>query len=427
MDASGQHGTGRRPGWTTPEFWQAPIGPLYVATLVLAIGRGAWYTCWALFYLRSIGLTAAEFGIGITVAGLVGMLAGMPFGYLADRIGPREVLFVLATVQGLATISLAFVWDFWAVMLVTCAVMMVERAAPGIRVAVTSGLTTGETRLKTISNCHVMKEIGAVAGSILGGVVLFFDNRPAYVSMVVFCGAANLAFALLMTRVPHVESLRERKVRRKVLVLRDKPFLALTALSGVLALNWGIYDAGLPFWLTTQTEAPPWTMAALMVCNGVMIVLLLNRFTRAAATVPSAGRLGLLAGVTLGLSCLVYAMTGGGAGTVVIVLLFAAAAVHTVGELFLLGSGYGLSVGMTKEDAHGEYQGMYGVGEGAAMMLAPGLLTALFSGWGTGGWLLLGGLFLLSGVGLLLTSRWSMREQRRAEQVGVPAEVGAVA
>jgi hypothetical protein len=415
----------RRPGWSRRAFWQAPIGPIYLATLVLAVGRGAWYACWAMFYLRSVGLSAAEFGIGITVAGAVGMLAGMPFGYLADRLGPREVLIVLASVQGLATAALAFVNGFWAVMLVTCVVMMVERAAPGIRVAVVSGLTTGEERLKTISNCHVLKETGAIAGSLVGGVVLFFDTRPAYVTLVMFCGAANLAFALLLLRVPHVESLRERKITRKVLVLRDRPFLVLTVLSGVLALNWGMVDAGLPVWLNTHTQAPAWTMGALLAFNGVVIVLLLNRFTQAAATVPSAGRLGVLAGATLGASCVVFATTDGGTGTVVILLLFAAAAVHVVGELFFLGSGYGLSVGMTKEDAHGEYQGMYGAGEGAAMMIAPGLLTALLAGWGVAGWLLLGGLFVVAGAGLLLTSRWSMREQGRADATGPHIEMTA--
>jgi hypothetical protein len=102
------------------------------------------------------------------------------------------------------------------------------------------------------------------------------------------CGAANLTLSLLLARVQHVESLRERKVRRKVLVLRDRPFLMLTALSGVLALNWGLYDSGLPVWLTTHTHAPLWTMAALMVFNGVVIILLLNRFTQASSTVLSA-------------------------------------------------------------------------------------------------------------------------------------------
>jgi MFS family permease len=420
---------GTRPeGTPRHRLWQGPIGAIYLATIVQAVGLGTWYACWALFYLRSIGLSATEFAIGITAAGVVGMLAGMPIGYLADRVGPREVLIVLAAVRGLGTIGLVFVDSFWTVMLVTCVLVLIERSSPGIRIAVVSALTSGPDRLATISKCHVMKESGAVVGSLLGGAVLLFDSRPAYVAAVVFCGVTQLLFAALIVRVPHVESLRERKISRKVLVLRDRPFLVLTVLAGVLALNWGMLDAGLPVWLTTHTDAPLWTMGALLAFNGVVLVLLLNRFTRAAATVPSAGSLGVVAGVLLGASCLVFATTDGASGTVVIVLLFAAAAVHVFGELCFVSSGYGLSVGMTKEDAHGEYQGMFSVGEGAAMMLAPGLLTALLAGWGKPGWLLLGGLFVVAGVGLLLTSRWSVRVQAAHEDtVSRPPELKAAA
>lgn len=104
-------------------------------------------------------------------------------------------------------------------------------------------------------------------------------------------------------------------------------------------------------------------MGVLLAFNGVIIVLLLNRFTRAAATVRSAGRVSILAGVMFAVSCLPFATTDGSAETVVITVLFAATAVHTLGEIFV-GGGYGLSVGMTKVDAHGGYQGMFGVGEG---------------------------------------------------------------
>jgi len=410
----------RTPGRARQRFWQGPVGAIYLATVVQAVGLGIWYSCWALFYLRSVGLTATEFGIGVGAAGVVGLFAGMPIGYLADRVGPREVLIVLSAVRAIATFALVFISGFWTIIVVTCVLVLIERSSPGIRVAVVSGLTSGPDRLTAISKCHVMKETGMVAGSLLGGAVLLFDSRPVYVAAVVFCGVTHVLFTLLIMRVPHVESLRERKISRKVLVLRDRPFLVATVLAGVLAFHWGMLDAGLPVWLTTHTGAPLWTMGALLAFNGVMLVLMLNRFTRAASTVSSAGRLGVVSGVLLGGSCVVFATTEGATGTVVIILLFAAATVHVFGELSFVSSGYGLSVGMTKEDAHGEYQGMFGASQGAAMMLAPGLLTALLTGWGKPGWLLLGALFVLAGVGLLLTSRWAVREQAAREEPDSP-------
>lgn len=90
-----------RPGWTTIE-WRQPLGPLFLAGLLLSLGRGAWLTCWAMFFVRSVGLTPAQFGVGVTAAGVIGSLVGGPLGYLADRLGAREVLVDLGLCQGAA-------------------------------------------------------------------------------------------------------------------------------------------------------------------------------------------------------------------------------------------------------------------------------------------------------------------------------------
>ena len=74
--------------------------------------------------------------------------------------------------------------------------------------------------------------------------------------MVLFYGAMLLLFAVLTAiRVPHVESLADRKVKPRVLALRDRPFLTLAMLDGLLALCWGMLDSGVPLWITHHTRA----------------------------------------------------------------------------------------------------------------------------------------------------------------------------
>ena len=41
---------------------QAPVRRLTWATLITSLGNGAWYTCWALFLTRSVGLSPARVG-----------------------------------------------------------------------------------------------------------------------------------------------------------------------------------------------------------------------------------------------------------------------------------------------------------------------------------------------------------------------------
>ncbi|MEK8107594.1 hypothetical protein NKG94_25440 [Micromonospora sp. M12] len=64
---------------------------LTLGTLVKTVGRGLWLVASALFLTRSVGLSATEVGVGLTISALVGVLASTPSGYLADRVGPRGV------------------------------------------------------------------------------------------------------------------------------------------------------------------------------------------------------------------------------------------------------------------------------------------------------------------------------------------------
>src|SRR5215216_3650042 len=66
-----------------------PLRRLAAGTLLSAVGNGAWYTSWALFLTRSVGLSPAQVGLGMTIAGAVGLLSATPVGWLADRLGAR--------------------------------------------------------------------------------------------------------------------------------------------------------------------------------------------------------------------------------------------------------------------------------------------------------------------------------------------------
>lgn len=389
-------------------WWRRPVGTVYLASLILSFGKGAWFTCSALFFVQSVGLSPAEFGLGITAAGVVGMFAGGPFGYLADRLGTREVLIAVQALEGVAVLCYLVVTDFWAIVLVTSVMVAAERAAPGIRTAVISGLCTDEDRLTCISTTRVMTQAGIVVGAAFGAIVLSVDSRPAYLALIVFLGAVNLGCAGLLWRVPHVLSLRDRKVTRRVLVLRDRPYLVLTVLNGMLALSWGMLTSGVPLWIARHTGSPSWIMGVVIGFNAVVIVLLQNRVTRAGATVQGAARLGLWSGILLAASCLAFAASHDGTGVVVVVVLLAAATVHVAGELYFMGSGFGLSVGLTPDDAHGEYQGMFNTGQAAALAFAPGIMTLLLVEWGVAGWFVLAGLFLVAGVGTAAAGRWAL-------------------
>jgi MFS family permease len=392
-----------------------PVGELHLATLALAVGSGAWFTCWAIFFTRSYGLSANEFGVGVTVAGVLALLLGSPLGYLADRVGTREVLVCLGLLQGLATLCYLFVSGFWLFLAVSAVAVTAQRVMPGIRVAVIAGLTDGPDRLRSISTNRVILNSGLTVGSAFGALVLALNSRAAYVALVLLYSAANLTAAVLTLRVAHVPSLAEQKVRRGMRVLRDQPFLILTLLSGVLALNWGVLDTGVPLWISAHTSAPLWTIGVIVAGNAVAVACFQNKLSRLAEKVESAARLAVYCGVVLAVACLLFALTYHRGGLDVIALLFLAAAVATFAELLYFASAWGLSVGLTSGDAHGEYQSTFALGPATALSFAPVLMTTLVVGWGVPGWGVLALVFLAGALPTVPVSNWALRTRPKAE------------
>src|SRR5215831_4905086 len=67
---------------------------LALVSFIDSIGTGLFLAGSAIFFVRSIGLSAAQVGLGLSIAGVVGFATTVPMGVLGDRVGPRR-LFVL--------------------------------------------------------------------------------------------------------------------------------------------------------------------------------------------------------------------------------------------------------------------------------------------------------------------------------------------
>jgi hypothetical protein len=395
-------------------FW------LYLAAFITATGAGAWFVCWAIFATRSIGLSAASFGAGVTIAGVVSLAVGAPIGYLADRVGVTSTLTTLVVVQGTVVLCFAVVHSFWVFTLVCCVFMTAERNAPAMRIALVCGLMDQDKRVQSLSSLRVVQSAGASLGAGAGTLILYLDTRPAFLALLYLYGGCTLIAALFIRRLPQVATLADRGVKRQAMVIRDRPYLVVTVLYGVLALNWGALAVGVPLWVVTHTDAPAWTVGVILALNTLAITLFQKRASRSSASVAGATRTGLLCVVPLIVACLLFAGSFHRSGTLAVVILIVAGAVHTVGEMLFVASSWGLAVGLTPDEAHGEYQGVFNTGITVAEMLAPAVMATLIVGWGVTGWFALAGLFLLGGAPLPAAAKWATRHPLRLPQSPTP-------
>jgi MFS family permease len=84
---------------------------------------------------------------------------------------------------------------------------------------------------------------------------------------------------------------------------------------------------------------------------------------------------------------------------------------QSLAEMMQAGGAWEISFGLAPDGRHGQYQGFFTSGFTVARMLGPLLVTTLILGWGTAGWLLLGGLFLVAGLAMGPAVRWAERNR----------------
>ncbi|MBI0375685.1 MFS transporter, partial [Streptomyces albiflaviniger] len=100
---------------------------LALATLFLTMGQGAFMTCSALYFTTVVGISVPQLGLGLTIAGAVGLFAGVPLGHMADRHGGRETAALLIALNGLAAAGYLAVGSFVQFTVSACLFVVLER------------------------------------------------------------------------------------------------------------------------------------------------------------------------------------------------------------------------------------------------------------------------------------------------------------
>ncbi|MFI6292151.1 MFS transporter [Nonomuraea sp. NPDC050790] len=384
-----------------------PPGPartLALAQLTNSLGDGAFYASSALFFTRVVGLSAAQVGVALTVAWACGMLAGVPLGHVADRWGPRRTAVVLAVATALALGAFLVVRAYPLFVLVACLYACCQGGLTSARQALLAGLVSAEERTAVRAHLQSTLNAGLAVGAGLGGLALSFDTAPAYLAVFALDAAAFLLAALVLLRLPEVPPVRAAAPgarEPRLAVLRDRPYALVTFLNAIMYLNMPLLSLGLPLWIVARTDAPKPVAAALLVVNMLSVVIFQIRVARQVTDLPSAARVAGRSGWVFLAACLVYAVSGAHLGPwVAVAVLVAAALIQVFGEMMQGAAAWELGFGLAAPDKQGQYQGFFGMGPQIARMLGPVLMTTLLIGWGTAGWLVLGGLFLAAGLAL---------------------------
>ncbi|WP_086851273.1 MFS transporter [Amycolatopsis kentuckyensis] len=378
---------------------------------VSALGDGLWFTIWALYLTRIAGLPPVTVGAGLAVASAVGMAAAVPLGAFADRAGARPVLVVLTVVRAAAMAGYLAVDGTWSFLAVTVPFTALATGGTAVRTALVTALVAEPAeRVRALARQRVAQHVGYAAGAGLGALVLTADARWAYTLAIAGNAVSFLVLAGATLLVPAPARTAGKTATRAV--LKDRPYLCVTAATAVLSLCWAMLSAGLPLWLSRWTHLPLGLGGVVVVISSVGIAVFQVPFARFARTAGQAARTAVVSGTVLAAGCALLATTSGGSGAAAVAVVGLAAVLHVVGELAYVAANWGLSVRLMREDAKGAYQGVTEAATATVQMVGPGVFTLAVGGLGGPGWLLVAAVFLAAVAPVPALTRWAVRTRQ---------------
>jgi MFS family permease len=374
---------------------------LAVITLVDTFGDGLFLTIGVLYFTRVVGLPAGQVGLGLTIAGGCGVIAGILCGRIADRWPAKPLMIALLVIQALGMLAYPTIGSFWVFLVLACLVGFVDRGVSAVRSALIARSVAGPERVQGKAFLRAVTNVGMGAGSGVAAIALQADTRAAYIALIVIDAATFVVAAVLLSGLqvqPPAPAAKTAEARPPRSPWRDRRYLTFVLLNSVMTLQFCILEIGVPLWVVRATSAPRYLVSVLFILNTVLVVLLQMRASRGMEEPLRASRGFRLAGFLVAASCLAYGCAHGLPPAFGVAALLAAGVAQTLGEVLSSAAGWALSFELADPDAPGAYQGVFGSGSSAATMIGPVVITESAIRFGMAGWAGLAALFALTGV-----------------------------
>lgn len=408
------HGGG--PGGVTRRFLadRTPMERrLVVSFSILSFGTGLSLSVLAVYLVRQLHAGPAAYGVAMSVAALCGMAAGPVAGRSADRMDARRGYAVLVWTMAAATALLAAA-GVGAAFVLLCLLTICGRGGAAVLGALVGREVPADRRVGYRAVVKTAGNAAMLAGLGLGAVVLSIDSLPLFrASFILEAGSLLAAGLMIRTSRPATTSTAAaaapatasspapaadpaRPRRRGRAVHRDRRFLALTGLNGVVLLYSSLLTVGLPLWISAQAPSLLWLVSVVTALNTGATLTLQIPVANRVRGVRAAVRAGTGGTALLGAAIAMFALAGAVPGPVAKTLVLAVLAlVAAAGEVLYAAASWELVYALAPADSIGEYQGVYNSGLDASMLTAPALFAWLAGGHTALWWLVLAAVFLL--------------------------------
>ncbi|MBM9504120.1 MFS transporter [Actinacidiphila acididurans] len=375
--------------------WRAGAGRLVTDALVPAsgigrrlagiavidsLGSGMFYAGSALYFTNVVGLSAGQVGLGLSLAGLAGLLGAVPLGILADKVRAGRVYVGLQLWRGLGYAAYCVTNSFALFAVVACCIGLADTAVPPVSQAVVSAVVSPAERVDTLAKIRAARNVGFGVGALVATAGIQISSNWGFTTLVAGNAVSFAICALLLQRagVTRLDTVAAPSTARRPTLTHDARYVGVAVLNGLLSMHLTLLPLALPLWISHHTRVPIGVYGPLYVLNTVMAVVLQARFARPADKLPGAVASLRWAGYALaGFAVACWAM--GRIHTVWIGVLLAilAAVLVTCTELLQSAGGWTISYELARPDRRAQYLATFQLGTALQSIAAPAMLTAL--------------------------------------------------
>ena len=371
-----------------------------LASVVDATGNGLYLPIAALFFVKAVGLPVEQVGVGLSITGVVALAGHVVGGPAIDAYGPKRALLALFGARAAAYAAFPLVRSFWAFVLLASFTHLLDNVGRVAMQSLVAALTDAADRVTTAAFVRSVRNIGYGVGGLAVSAALAVGGRGPYVALVLGNAATFVVAGLLLARVrdvrppPHPEG----RAASYGEVLRDRRYVALAAVHGVLSLHLSVLLFAFPLWISERTSAPEAVAGAIFTLNSALVVLLQVPVSRRARTVPDGGRALRRSGLYLFASCVLLALTQGLPAYAAVALLLVTGVVECLAELEEASGGWAVSLGLAPDHARGRYLGVWMLGFAVHDVAGPAAMGFVVARGGRPGIVAFGAVVALSGV-----------------------------
>jgi MFS family permease len=336
---------------------------LWAGTLVNR--AGAFVLPFLAFYLTDelrltpsfVGLVLGAFGLGSTVAALVG-------GVLADRLGRRPVLLGSQVGTAVTLVALGVTTASPAVLVLVGLLGLTSNTSRPAFSAMMTDIVPPQDRVRAFSLNYWAINLGFAIAPVLGGVLA----SAGYLTLFLADAGTTLVFALLVfLRVPESRPelvvVEGQQPGSMADVLRDRVFLTFVLLTFCFAVVFMQHLSSLPVQMRDDGLSPS-QYGTVIALNGALIVLVTVPLTRWLQAYPRS-RVLAVSSVFVGLGFGATAWAGS------VPAYAATVAIWTVGEVIGAAVGPSVVADLAPAALRGRYQGVFGFSFAMASLVAP--------------------------------------------------------